>query len=95
MDLKELKRRREENLLAHKKKKKAYYLKSKMQKKSAEASTKINSINYEVELFGGNFAEKLKEIARKQKEHIQSREEIISKKIEEYRQKKTRVLFPK
>lgn len=87
MDLNELKRIREEKLLEHKRKKRAYYLKSKMQKKQ-NAPKKINSIDYEVELFSGNFAEKLKEIAKKQKLHVQSREDIIKQKIEEYRNKK-------
>jgi len=87
MDLTELKKRREAKLLEHKRKKRAYYLKSKMNKKQNEVK-KINSIDYEVELFSGNFAEKLKDIAKKQKQHIESREEIISKKIHEYRLKK-------
>ena len=87
MDLTELKKRREAKLSEHKRKKRAYYLKSKMQKKQNEIK-KINSIDYEVELFGGNFAEKLRDIAKKQKLHIESREEIINKKIAEYRFKK-------
>jgi len=87
MDLSELKKLREEKLLEHKRKKRAYYLKSKMNKKQEEIK-KVNSIDYEVELFGGNFAQKLKDIAKKQKLHIESREEKINKKIEEYRSKK-------
>ncbi len=88
MDLEELKRRREANILAHKKKKKAYYLKTKLQKIQTQNVQKVNAINYEVELFGGNFALKLKEIAKKQKQHIDSREDIIKQKIQEYRLKK-------
>jgi hypothetical protein len=88
MDLAELKRLREEKLLEHKRKKRAYYLKSKMQKKQARAQKVASSIDYEVELFGGNFANKLKEIAKKQMLHVQSREEIIKDKIEEYKKKK-------
>ena len=88
MDLSELKKIREEKLLEHKRKKRAYYLKSKMQKKQASVAKKVQSIDYEVELFGGNFADKLKEIAKKQKLHVQSREEIIRNKIEEYKNKK-------
>ncbi|MEA2017686.1 MAG: hypothetical protein U9N59_04500 [Campylobacterota bacterium] len=87
MDLVELKRIRESKILEHKRKKRAYYLKTKMQKKQS-ATKKINSIDYEVELFGGNFADKLKEIAKKQKLHIESREDIIRNKIEEYKNKK-------
>lgn len=87
MDLEELKKIRESKLLEHKRKKRAYYLKSKMQKKQ-KATKKVSSIDYEVELFGGNFAEKLKEIAKKQKLHVESREEIIKNKISEYKEKK-------
>ncbi len=87
MDLIELKKIRESKILEHKRKKRAYYLKAKMQKKQS-LTKKINSIDYEVELFGGNFASKLKEIAKKQKLHIESREEIIKKKILEYKNKK-------
>lgn len=87
MDLSELKKLREEKLLEHKRKKRAYYLKSKMHRKQSQVK-KINSIDYEIELFGGNFAEKLRDIAKKQKLHIESREEIIKKKIQEYRKKK-------
>jgi len=87
MDLRELKKRREENLLAHKKKKRAYYIKTKLKNREANPE-KLASIDYEVELFGGDFASKLKEIAKKQKEHIDSREEIIRKKILEYKEKK-------
>lgn len=88
MDLTELKKIREEKLLEHKRKKRAYYLKSKMQKKQTSIAKKVQSIDYEVELFGGNFADKLKEIAKKQRLHVQSREEIIKIKIEEYKNKK-------
>jgi len=80
MDLDELKRRREANLLAHKKKKKAYYLKTKLQNRKTDL-TKIASVDYEIELFSGDFARKLKEIAQKQKKHIESREDIIKQKI--------------
>ena len=69
MDLAELKKRREENLLAHKKKKRAYYLKTKLKTRGSNID-KFASIDYEVELFGGDFALKLKEIAKKQKEHV-------------------------
>jgi len=87
MDLSELKKIREANILEHKRKKRAYYLKTKMQKKQT-LTKKINSIDYEVELFGGNFAQKLKEIAKKQKLHIESREDVIKQKIQDYKDKK-------
>lgn len=87
MNLEELKRKREENLLIHKKKKQAYYIKSKF-KNNIEGKRKVSSINYEDELFSGNFNLKIKEIVKKQKKHIESREELIQKRIEEYREKK-------
>ncbi|PIF04089.1 MAG: hypothetical protein CSA86_03065 [Arcobacter sp.] len=87
MDLSELKRLREEKLLEHKRKKRAYYLKSKMNKKQKDIK-KVNSIDYQIELFGGDFTQKLKDIAQKQKKHIDSREILIKQKIEEYRSKK-------
>ena len=87
MDLSELKKIREANILEHKRKKRAYYLKTKMQKKQTNVK-KIDSIDYGVELFSGNFAQKLKEIAKKQKHHIESREDIIKKKMQEYKEKK-------
>ncbi len=88
MDLAELKKLREEKLLEHKRKKRAYYLKSKMQKKQKRVQKVASSIDYEVELFSGNFAAKLKEIAKKQMLHVQSREDIIKNKIDEYKKKK-------
>ncbi|MEA3513081.1 MAG: hypothetical protein U9R37_05720 [Campylobacterota bacterium] len=87
MDLEELKKRRNAKILEHKRKKRAYYLKAKMQKKQSEPK-KIVPVDYEVELFSGNFAQKLKEIAKKQKLHIESRESIINKKVQEYKNKK-------
>ena len=87
MDLDELKKRREANLLAHKKKKRAYYLKTKLMKHELNQK-RFNSIDYEKELFGGDFNLKLKEIAKKQKSHIESREELIKQKMFEYKQKK-------
>lgn len=89
MDLEQLKKLREAKLKEHKRKKRAYYLKAKMQKKQVESKRKINdSVDYEIELFGGDFAQKLKEIAKKQHKHIQSREDIIKLKISEYKKKK-------
>jgi len=87
MNLAELKIIREKKLLEHKRKKRAYYLKSKMQKQQSNTK-KIDSVDYEIELFGGNFAEKLRDIAKKQKQHMESRQEIIGTKIQEYRSKK-------
>ena len=92
MNLDELRQRREENIRLHKQKKKAYYLKKKL------ATTQPNQnepkhafIDYEQELFGGDgadFLAKIKEIVKKQKMHIEDREDIILAKIEEYRSKK-------
>lgn len=92
MNLEELKQRREENLRLHKEKKKAYYLKKKLATKECEKiEHKPQYVDYEQELFGGDFASfkaKIKEIAQKQKSHMQDREEIILAKVEEYRSKK-------
>ncbi len=91
MNLDELKQRREENIRLHKGKKKAYYLKKKLATTSGVSEQKHPFIDYEKELFGGDlnsFTAKIKEIAKKQKTHIQDREEIILAKIEEYRNKK-------
>ena len=91
MNLDELKQRREENIRLHKEKKKAYYLKKKLATTSGINEQKHQIIDYEKELFGGDlssFTAKIKEIAKKQKTHIQDREEIIIAKIEEYRNKK-------
>lgn len=91
MNLDELKQRREENIRLHKEKKKAYYLKKKLATTSGESELKPQFIDYEKELFGGDlssFTAKIKEIAKKQRTHIQDREEIIVAKIEEYRNKK-------
>ena len=92
MNLEELKQRREENLRLHKEKKKAYYLKKKLATKDCNnIEQKPQYVDYEQELFGGDFASfkaKIKEIAQKQKSHIQDREEIILAKVEEYRSKK-------
>lgn len=91
MDLEELKKLREARLLEHKRKKRAYYLKSKMQKQQKQQVATKAKIDYEAELFSGNsvdFTKKLQEIVKKQKAHIDSREEIIKQKIQEYREKK-------
>lgn len=87
MNLEELKRKREENLLAHKKKKQAYYIKSKL-KNNIEGNEKFSSIDYDDELFSGDFDLKIKEIVQKQRKHIESRKELIQKKIQEYKEKK-------
>ena len=86
MDLEELKRIRKANIIAHKKKKKAYYLKKKFENMPKNTSNPL--VDYEKELFSGNFASKIKEIAKKQKTYVDDRKEIISAKIEEYKTKK-------
>lgn len=82
MKLEELKRLREENFLAHKRKKREYYLKSKEEKIKKEA------IDYEKELSDINFSDKIKEIAHKQKEYLDSRKDKILKKMREYQELK-------
>jgi len=78
MDFEELKKRREKNFKGHKQKKRAYYLKSKLRKE----------IDYEDELKEENFLAKMKEIAKSQKLHMDSRQESIRAKIEAYRELK-------
>jgi len=89
MDLEELKRIRKANIIAHKKKKRAYYLKRK-QANTQRKTLNLKVIDYENELFSGNFIDKIKEIAKKQKLYVDNRQEAISIKIEEYRKKKQR-----
>lgn len=79
MNLDELKKIRKENFLAHKKKKRAYYLKSK--------ASKIE-IDYDAELNGSNFLEKMKEIAHKQKEYMDGRKDAIIFKLNQYKELK-------
>ncbi len=86
MDLEELKRIRKANIRAHKEKKKAYYLKKKLEKIPKVAPS--DAINYEEELFSGNFSRKIQEIAKKQKTYVDDRKDIITAKIQEYRKKK-------
>jgi len=86
MDLEELKRVRKANIIAHKKKKKAYYLKKKQQ--TAKINSSLPVIDYEKELFSGNFANKIKEIAKKQKTYVDDRKDIILAKMQEYKAKK-------
>jgi len=86
MNLEELKKIRKENFIAHKKKKKAYYLKKKFEKKAKES--KSVAIDYEKELSGDNFFSKIKEIARIQKEHVDTRKDRIIAKLAEYKSKK-------
>ncbi|MGB1226779.1 MAG: hypothetical protein ACPG9K_02730 [Poseidonibacter sp.] len=83
MDLEELKKLREQNFIAHKKKKKQYYLKNKVSKKTVR-----KEIDYSEELNNENFANKIKEIAKAQKAHIDDRKELIVAKINEYKNKK-------
>jgi hypothetical protein len=86
MNLEELKQIRKANIIAHKQKKKAYYLKKKQQNQKQSSTPLV--IDYEEELFSGNFADKIREIAKKQKTYVDNRKDIISAKIEEYRHKK-------
>lgn len=86
MNLEELKKIRKENFSAHKKKKREYYLKKKLEKKAQES--KSVAIDYEKELSGENFFSKIKEIARIQKEHVDSRKDRIIAKLAEYKTRK-------
>lgn len=90
MDLEELKQLRKENFLEHKKKKRNYYLKKKLESsisKTSDTSPRA-PIDYALELQDEGFAEKLREIAKKQKSHIDDRKEIIIAKLQEYKSQK-------
>ena len=84
MKLEELKKIREKNFLKYKNKKKEYYLKRKVQNKFNSK----NFIDYEAELSGVNFKEKIKQIVKNQKEYIDNRVDKIILKIEEYKLQK-------
>lgn len=88
MDLEELKRIRKENILNHKKKKKEYYLKKKLEQKLAIGAVVKPEIDYEKELRGDFFAQTIKEIAKKQKSHVDSRKEKIIEKLVAYKEQK-------
>lgn len=80
MDLKELKKLREEKFLAHKMKKKRYYLNKKQEVKKV--------FDYEAELNNENFALKIKEIIKAQKNYLDDRKEKIISKLNDYKDKK-------
>lgn len=81
MNLDELKKLREEKFLAHKRKKREYYLKKKQ--------TVIKKIyDYEAELNNENFALKIKEIIKAQKNYLDDRKDIIISKLNDYKDKK-------
>ncbi len=84
MKLEELKKIREKNFLKYKNKKKEYYLKRKIQKKSS----KQDFIDYEEELSGANFEEKIRQIVKTQKQYVDNRIDKIILKIEEYKLQK-------
>ena len=79
MKLEELKKLREEKFLAHKKKKREYYLNKKEVKKIYD---------YEEELNNQNFASKIKEIIKAQKNYLDNRKDIIISKLNDYKNKK-------
>ena len=81
MNLEKLKKLREENFLAHKRKKRDYYLK----KKEAEVK---KVYDYDAELNNENFAVKIKEIVKAQKNYVDNRKDIIITKLHDYKEKK-------
>lgn len=87
MDLEELKRIRKENILRHKKKKKEYYLKKKLQQQISLGVVKPE-IDYEKELQSDFFAQTIKNIAKKQKNYVDSRKEKIVQKLVAYKEQK-------
>ncbi len=89
MDLNELKRIRKENILNHKRKKKEYYLRKKLEQKMTATTNSIKlEFDYEKELQGNFFAQTIKEIARKQKSHVDTRKEKIIEKLLAYKEQK-------
>ena len=81
MNLEELKKLRQEKFLAHKKKKREYYLKKK--------ETEVKKIyDYDSELNSDNFALKIKEIIKAQKNYLDNRKDIIITKLNDYKEKK-------
>ena len=81
MNLEELKKLRQEKFLAHKKKKREYYLKKK--------ETEVRKIyDYDSELNSDNFALKIKEIIKAQKNYLDNRKDIIITKMNDYKEKK-------
>ena len=81
MNLEELKKLRQEKFLAHKKKKREYYLKKK--------ETEVRKIyDYDSELNSDNFALKIKEIIKAQKNYLDNRKDIIITKLNDYKEKK-------
>lgn len=86
MNLEELKKLREENFLSHKKKKREYYLKKKFESQARESKNKV--IDYDTDLNDENFALTISNIAKKQKQHLDSRKDIILKKLQEYKDRK-------
>ena len=81
MNLEELKKLRQEKFLAHKKKKREYYLKKK--------ETEVKKIyDYDSELNNDNFALKIKEIIKAQKNYLDNRKDIIITKLNDYKEKK-------
>jgi hypothetical protein len=89
MNLDELKRLREKNFQEHKAKKRNYYLKKKLESEQKKHSKNTNkAINYDNELYSGDFKQKIKDIAKKQKLHIDDRQQQIIAKLQEYKNKK-------
>lgn len=86
MNLEELKKLREDKFLAHKKKKREYYLKKKFEKQARESKNKV--IDYDTELNDLNFKNTISEIVKKQKEHLDSRKDIILKRLQDYKDRK-------
>ena len=82
MDLSELKKLREEKILAHKRKKREYYLKNKKNKEVRR------EIDYSKELDDIHFVQKIKDIAKAQKKHVDNRKDLIIKKINDYKDRK-------
>jgi len=89
MNLDELKKLREKNFQEHKVKKRNYYLKKKLESQQKKHNNnKPEAIDYDKELYSGDFNKKIKDIAKRQKLHIDDRQSQIIAKLQEYRNKK-------
>ena len=85
MNLEELKKLRDSRAKKHKVKKHKYYLQQKLAKELKKIAP---AIDYATELSDINFKDKIKEIAKKQKQYIDDRKEQILVKMQEYKDSK-------
>jgi hypothetical protein len=81
------------NFIRLREKKREYYRRSREAqghtvKDKSQVETIYGNVDYKKEFTKDNILDSLKDIARKQKDYIESREQRIRKKVEEYRAQK-------